>query len=227
MLKVLAGTCALLLLFVGGGVLVVKLRRNSYPEKWRIITTSPNNVYLVRLEGETVSPSQPYYGHGNHKVSFSVLKQGLAIVTDEPLYQGDEYDDLFLNLYPIHEWVSDSTLRFGEKDILTRSQHDKIIVSNNSDQSIKYLGVNFGVSELFIIVELPPGKTIQLYTQPQTDKQSDFSGITCFTKIDDRYVEKSAGFNIRGQYKGAATYYIDVEGPKINIRSQEFEPTKR
>jgi hypothetical protein len=143
-----------------------------------------------------------------------------------PLYSGNQYDDLFLNLYPVQEWVSDATLRFGDERKLPPSQHDEISISNNTGKSFDYFRVDFGVSEKFLTFDLAPGAKIQLRALPQTDKQSDVSGVICFAGRDGKYIERSAGFKVRGKYRGTAHYYIEIKDSDIDIKSSEFEPVK-
>lgn len=216
----------LLLMSVVGWIFIRQVCGNDPAGDWRIETASPDGVYLVRVEGE-VSPSiTPFSSHGDHKATFSLFKQGTPIITHEQLYGGDALDNLFLTLYPAYEWTSTNTLRFGEKNTIPESQQDEILVSNNTDDYLKYVRVNFGGDELFIVIELPPKQTIHLHAEPQTDQYSDFSGITCVAGKAGPYLTKRAEFNIRGKYKAPAHYFIEIETSDITIKSQEFEPIK-
>lgn len=226
MIKTLMILGALLLVFVGGGVYVSTVRQSASTGKWGVETTSPDGNYLILVEGKTSAPSRPYYSHGDHEAVFSLFKQGNPIVTHESLYGGDEYDDLFLDLYPTYEWFSGNIVRFGKKNTMPQSQQDEVLVSNNTDEHLKYIRVNLDTPEIFIIADLPPKGNIHFYAQPQTDQQSDFSGITCVTRSEGPYIMKRAEFNIRGKYKGQAHYFIRIEDSDMKINSQEFELMK-
>jgi hypothetical protein len=216
----------LLLICIGSVASLYAFRRNSLKDSWEINTISPNGVYHVQLKGKINRPSQPYEAYGDHHSTFSAFKGENPIVKDVPFYGGRHNDDLFLNLYPTYEWVSESTIRFGEKHELPQSQLDEIVVTNNSNGRIDYLRINFGVGEIFVLLNVAPGEKVSLYASPQTDKQSDISGITCWAMCNGKTIEKAAGFDIRGKYKAAAHYSVDVGDSGINIQSREFAFSK-
>jgi hypothetical protein len=229
MIRTLTLTGMLLLVFVIGWVFISKVHWGDPVGKWQIQTTSPDSTYLIQVEGENFPPSRSYsfYSHGDHEANFNLFKQGNSIITHEPLYGGDGFDNLFLTLYPSYEWVSANTLRFGEKKNLPQSQQDEILVSNNTGEYLRYVRINFGGDEMFIVVDLPSKATTHLYAQPQTDEYSDLSGITCVARKAGPYMTKRADFDIRGKYKAPAHYFIDVGISDIKITSQEFEPISK
>jgi hypothetical protein len=214
----------LLFLLIGGSAVFFSSRGNSGRAAWDILTSSPDGNYRVKLSGKADKPIRSYYPHGTHKVTYALFKYGNVFLSEVPLYGGGQYDDLFLDLYPTQEWVSNSTLRFGEKRNPSEG-FDKILITNNGQYTIECLRINFGISDIFLTFELAPTISIALDAKAQTDKQSDISGIHCFADIAGRLPEKDAAFSIRGRYKGPATYNISVEDSTIIITSDQFQPT--
>lgn len=195
------------------------------PAQWAVETTSPDGQYRVRFSGRTSLPVRSYYPHGDHKVTYSVIKEGKSMLTDVPLYRGQQYDDLFLDLFPIQKWISNSVLRLGEKTTEVTG-FDRILITNTSAKSIDSLRINFGVSDIFLVFELAANESFEVYAKPQTDKESDISGIQCFAMVGGNTIQQSAGFNIHGKYKGPATYHVDIGDSDIKIKSDQFEPVK-
>jgi hypothetical protein len=206
-------------LILVSGIALAVLHQSSSETKWQIDTTSPGGNYSIQLKGENEPHAQPYYKHGKHKVSFDAFKNKESVVINAPLYNGDEYDDLFLDLYPYHEWTSEFVLRLGGKEKASDTQYDEIQISNDTDERIDYLQVNFVNSEIFILLDLPSRQKVQLRALPQTDKQSDNSGIICRMRKGDKDIEGAAGFDIRNKYKSPAHYLViigdsGITGPK-------------
>lgn len=212
-------------LIVVGAITVKSLYRIAAQKEWSLSTTSPGGTYTVQLRGKTEPPSI-YYAHGNHEVSMNVLKNGTNLLMNELIYDGDQYDDLFLDLFPAQEWQAESVLRFGEEHSSPSTQYDTILVTNNSSKTIEYFRVNYNGIELFYIFELSPGANAQLRAESRTDKQSDRSGLVCFGKVEGRTIQGSASFYIHGKYKGPGQYSISIEDTGITIKSREYELDK-
>jgi len=197
---------------------------NARRGSWEIEISSPDGKYRVSLSGKEEKPVVSDYPHGDHRVTYTVLKNGRLFLNKVGLYGGDQYDDLFLDLYPTREWVSGTTLRFGGK-LLPAYGLDRIVVKNKNPSTIECLRINFGVSDIFLIFDLSPGESIELSADPQTDRKSDISGILCFAQLAGREIEKRTEFNIIDRYNGPATYYVAVEDSGFVITSDQFEPT--
>ncbi len=123
-----------------------------------------------------------------------------------------------------HNWVSDSLLRFGRKDI-SQSQPDEITVANETGQTLTYLWLRSGKYELFLLFELKPALTVTLRSQAQTDEGQDSSYIGCKGKLEDgkAIAEVAANFSIRGKYRGPSHYSVRITEKRVLITSQEFE----
>jgi len=155
---------------------------------------------------------------------FSVFKQEQSFIVNEPLYAGDEYDDLFLDLYSGCSWFSDSVLRCGRDDLAASPQHDEIHVTNNGNQTLNYFRVNIDGFEMFIVLDLGPSQETVLSTLPQTDRNGDRSAMTYWGERSGKTLQGGAAFDIRGKYKGPAHYFINLEDDGVSITSREFLP---
>jgi hypothetical protein len=164
-------------------------------------------------------------GSNHHEVRFDVAKQNRSIVENEVLYDGGFYDDRFSELFPEHSWVSSSILRFGRKDSLPPSQHDEVIVANETDQTLTYLRLNAGKYEIFLLFEVAPKSSLILNVQPQSDEGADSSYIGSKGRFDDgkSLAEAGGNFAVRGRYRGRAHYTVKITNKGFLIGSQEFE----
>jgi hypothetical protein len=193
-------------------------------EPFELVTTSPANTFQAHFAERAEIHRSPSAGHGHKEVTLTVLKRNSPIIKDELLYEGGVYDDRFSELFPEHNWVSDSLLRFGRKDI-PQSQHDEITVANETGRTLTYLWLRSGKYELFLLFELKPALTVTLRSQAQTDEGQDSSYIGCKGKFDDgkALAEVAANFSIRGKYRGPSHYSVRITEKGVLIASQEFE----
>jgi hypothetical protein len=219
-----------LLLVIAGVVLIsggyLYVHQNAFKNKWEIDTRSPGGNYRVHIQGKTEPPSRSYYKHGNHRVEFSVFKQEQSFIMKEPLYEGDEYDDLFLDLYSPCSWLSESVLRCGQGDLAGTTQHDEIDVTNNGKHEVDYLRVNLDGFQMFIVLDLGPSQEAVLLTLPQTEMNRDRSAMTYWGKRSGQTIQGGAAFDIRGKYKGPAHYLINLTDDGVAITSREFLPAR-
>ena len=219
--KVLLAIAGVIL--ISGGYLCVQ-HQNTTKSEWQIDTRSPAGNYRVHIQGQTEPPSRWYYKHGDHRVEFSVFKQGQASISNEPLYEGDEYDDVFLDLYSPCSWFSESVLRCGQGDLAGTAQHDEIKVTNNGKQVVDYLRVNLDGFQMFIVLDLGPSQQTVLLTLPQTEIYRDSSAMTYWGKRSGQTIQGGAAFDIRGKYKSPAHYLINLTDEGVTITSREFLP---
>jgi hypothetical protein len=194
------------------------------PSEWTIETASPTGEFRVRLKGKTEAPDRIYYAHGNHYVTYSVAQNSREILNNAGLHDGDQYDDLFLDLYPQYEWVNDATLHFGHQE-KNREQKDLILIVNNSSKEIGVLETGFGNSDIFLSIGLKPKAEVKLEAPAQADGRHDTSGLSCVLRDGYTILEQSAGFKLRGKSLGPVTYFINIQDSSISITSDRLEAT--
>ena len=188
--------------------------------RFELLTISPDTTYQVHCKEEVGTQAS-----GHHEVRFEVRKEKRLIIENEVLYEGGYYDNRFSELFPDHSWVSSSVLRFGRKDRLPLSQHDEVIVANETDQTLTYLRLNAGKYEAFLLFEVQPKSCLTLNVQPQSDEGRDSSYIGCKGRFDDgnSVAEVAGNFGVRGRYRGRAHYAVKITNKGVLISSQEFE----
>lgn len=98
----------------------------------------------IVLTGVSASPLWPFTESKdlkNRRVMADVMKNaGGSLAQAAVVYDGDAYDASFEVRYPDHEWVSESTLHFWQKDEAEnqRAIPSEIILLNELRQSLKY-----------------------------------------------------------------------------------------
>jgi hypothetical protein len=190
-------------------------------------TASPDHTYTIQLKEHADRYLLPIHlgPRESNEVRFSLLKEGRALVKNAGLWSGDRYGGRFLDALPEHKWLSDSILRFGDKDTIPQELHDEILISNSSSKTISYLRVGAWPAEIFLLINLEPGAVRRLAAYPQSDQGSDASWVSCYGRWEDGKDIPIEGmnFDIRGRYKGPAHYCIVIKGEGVQIESKEFE----
>ena len=99
---------------------------------FKIETTSPGGQYRLELEGRGEPANAGVADLQRQVVTLKSDKGSRVVATDDRFFIEDT-GDFFLQRYPAHEWVNDSTLRFGDRSPGDRFQ-DRLIVTNRRDQ---------------------------------------------------------------------------------------------
>lgn len=209
----LAGLCLVML--------VISLTLQvSGQRRLELSTISPDTTYQVDCKEEVGSQASSH-----HEVRCDVLKEKRPIIKNELLYEGGFYDNRFSELFPEYSWVSTSVLRFGRQDSVLPSQHDEVIVANETDQTLTYLRLDVGKYEAFLLFEVQPKSSLTLNVQPQSDEGRDSSYVGCKGRFDDgNLIAEAAGnFGVRGRYRGRSHYAVKITNKGVLISSQEFE----
>lgn len=132
---------------------------------FKIDTVSPGGQYRLKLEGRGEPPTAGVTDLQRQVVTLEGDKGSQVIATDDRFFVEDT-GDFFLQRYPAHEWVNDSTLRLGDRSPKDRFQ-DRLIVTNRRDQTFDLVVLRYGKYELFFIYDLGPGKQLELNAAPQ------------------------------------------------------------
>lgn len=140
---------------------------------YNIDKTSPTGLYRVRIESraEESTGTSKYMEH----VRFQFFKRQ-EIVHTYVWENSDQYEPSFRDTAPVIEWVDDNVLRKGE-DSSNQPFHDDLIVTNNTDEYLKYVGVSYGRYESFDVFDLAPRGQVTLLASPRfkPDGTSNFS----------------------------------------------------
>jgi hypothetical protein len=129
----------------------------------------------------------------------------------------------FLELYPRHEWTSDSVLRFWN-DAFPQSPRDDIRIFNGTDDAITYLNLNAGSVERLLILDLLPKAVTTLSVQ----QESDLRWISCTGKFNLGDAISESGVNFQGPHVPGPTnhYGVSILRHEVSIQSREIDGLK-
>lgn len=211
---------SVVMLILASGFSCASIKSNRQGEKWGIKTTSPNGLYAVTLDGVSMPPSRNYYPYGKHYVRFSVVQGSKTIAVNEPLFGGDEYDDLFWHEYRFYKWQSENVLRFMWENKELESQSDSIIITNNTDLTIDYLRLH--IDDIFLILNISPKEKLELKITNQPYPASPIIFIWCYAKMGEKVFQNNNSFNNKLKTDKGFGYYIDFNKSGIEIRSPDL-----
>lgn len=132
---------------------------------------SPTGIYRVKV-AVTVKDEGDFAGHFTDRGNIQVLKGAETIYANDWSYR-DNWDPSFIDRNPIIEWVGNNILRMGGNN----SQEpfsDELIISNETSEHVKHIGVSCGKYEHFDVFDLIPGAQVVL--RPSPGLNPDVSG---------------------------------------------------
>lgn len=124
---------------------------------------SPNGNYAVKVAISELPPKGTR--DQTEAVTISLFK-GEELLYERKTEQSSQYEPSFRDIAPVIEWVNGSTLRMGE-DTSDQSFRDKLIVSNETGQPLRYVSVSYGKYESFFLFDLPPNDEAILLASPR------------------------------------------------------------
>ena len=203
------------LIIIIAGVLTLAAVGLLFSWKWvsgsdlNISTTSPQGNYQVKITS-TQKPKNVLPGEFSvQQVKLEILRGSEKVFADDNFYRGDPYELSFLQAYPAHEWLNDSTLRLGENT--SQPFKDEITVSNETGQKLDFVKISYGKHELFLIVDVAPGASLQLKASPQFDKQSPASSVSYAAYLNGQSIKGSAGSGNRNTSDGPLKTHVEIK----------------
>lgn len=131
-----------------------------------IDTTSPAGMHRVKLQGRT-RPTNPLPWESYvQTVKLEALTGTRVLRSDDGFFRADPLEGLFLQTFPMYEWVNDFTLRLGDstsKDTF----HDRLIAVNKLQEPLSLVILHYGKYERFLIFELAPSEQVEFDASPQ------------------------------------------------------------
>lgn len=133
--------------------------------------TSPNGLYRVRI---TITPGGKQSGGSLEKAKVQFLK-GAEVVDAYELQQQDQWEHTPSSLLSVVEWLDDNVLRLGWERT-SEGVKDELIVSNATDENLKYVSISYSRGENFMVFDVAPGSQVTLHANPWfTTKGSNVS----------------------------------------------------
>jgi hypothetical protein len=174
-------------------------------------TSSPNKTYTVQLTGREFRPKVPGV---EHEARFNLLKGSEPVVKNAYVDSYDWFDSDFAEMYPEHEWVTESVLRFGR---LTKSEQriDSLIVSNRTDKPVRYLKITVG--DMLFIFDVPARSATKLVVP----HRGWLSWVAAEGAFSDGQSLPANGVNFfhRDRLNGPLQYCLFVSKSRISIES--------
>jgi hypothetical protein len=129
---------------------------------YAIDSASPDGAYLLKIKSRAEPPkgTSKYTEH----VEIRFFK-GEEVIYSYVWENFDQYEPSFRDTAPIIEWVDNNVLRMGE-DRSDEPFFDELIISNNTDEYLKNVGVSYSRYESFDAFDLAPRSQIMLRASP-------------------------------------------------------------
>ncbi len=132
---------------------------------------SPRRTYRVEI-AVTVKEEGDILGHFTEQGKERVSKGQETIYSNEWNYR-DNWEPTFIDRNPVVEWVDDNILRQGG-DNSHQPFTDELMVTNATNETIKFLGISCGKYENFDVFGLAAGDRVVL--RPSPGLNPDVSG---------------------------------------------------
>ena len=136
----------------------------SSTQNYTVDKTSPNGVYRVKVDAQVKNEGDSF-GHFTEQVKIQVLK-GQEIIFSNEWSRRDNWESTFIDDNSVIEWVGDNVLRMGQ-DRSDQPFLDELIISNKTDEYLKYLRLDYGRFENFEVFDIGPGQQMILLASPR------------------------------------------------------------
>jgi hypothetical protein len=136
-----------------------RLHRKNY----NLEKTSPNGTYMVEVD-VTVDSDDDWFGSFDEIGKIQILK-GPEVVDSDEWKRHDTFETTFIEDNPVVEWVQNNVLRMGQAQ-QGQPFLDEVVVSNNTDQPVKFVSVSCDKRDGFKIIDLAPRGRISLQALP-------------------------------------------------------------
>lgn len=181
-----------------------------------LTTKAPDEVFTVEMTG---NPHAPKFPIGEHEVRFNLLKNSLLIVQGAYVDEFDSMDSDFAGMYPKHKWIGNNVVRFGVDLDMSEESPDLITISNNTDQTIKYLKIVAG--DLLFVFEMSPRSKTRVKV-PHNDWISWVWGEVELSN-GNKLKGNGANFFHRGWLSEPLRYCLSVDEAGIRVESPNME----
>ena len=143
--------------------LMVYGRNFNVDQNLNVDKLSPTGEYRVKVDIHVKEENDPA-GHFNEWAKIQVFK-GKEVIYSNEWKRRDNWESTFIDNHPIIEWVGDNALRMG-RDRSKESLSNQLVISNNTGEPLKHIGVSYGNHENFHIFDLPPNTQLTLLSSP-------------------------------------------------------------
>jgi|SRR5437660_3775696 len=177
--------------------------------------TSPSGVYRVKVRvwQQRVKGGLDYRDH--LRVQYF---KGQQLIYTEETQDEDQYESSIRESAQVVEWVGDNVLRMG-RDRSDQPFSDQLIISNNTDEPIRYLGVSYGKYQTFRAFDVLSGSQLMLQASPEfkPDGSSNyFLGYSGKTESGRSFEGTVENKQRKSPADGAIKFRITVNGEDLH-----------
>ncbi|HEY8561201.1 MAG TPA: hypothetical protein VIL74_12570 [Pyrinomonadaceae bacterium] len=177
-----------------------------------LTTSSPNKTYTVELTGNKNAPSLPGI---EHETRLNLFKNGQLFISDAHVDDYDWFDSDFAAMYPDHRWASESVLRFSRNAADAERSLDFLVISNNTDKTVKYLKIT--ADDLLFVFELAAKSKTRVQV-PHQDSHGWIWGSGEFA--DGRQIKgNGANFYYKNKINEPLRYCLAVDENGLKVES--------
>ena len=160
----LAAMRRLLLIVAALGLCGLSCASQPREQNYNLEKTSPNGAYRIKVDVK-VEREDSLLGFFKEWGKVQCFK-GRDVIYANEWNRTDNFEPTFMEAYPVIEWVSDNAVRQGQ-DRSDQPFLDEVAISNQTDESLKYVGFSYGKYETFTVLDLAPGGRISLSISPR------------------------------------------------------------
>lgn len=185
------------------------LREWQSGRKYDFEKASPNGVYRVKIQlrEEEGTGTRDYI----ERLKVQYFK-GQEIIYGYESENADQYEPSILEGMQVIEWVSDNVLYVG-RDRSDQPFNDELIISNNTDEYLRHLGVSNGRFESFRVFDLAPGHQLTLLASPgfKPDRSSNyFLGYGGMTQSGKKFEGAMESKQRKSPADGPSKFHITI-----------------
>ena len=193
------------------GLSCQRLSRRNY----NVDKVSPNGVYRVKVEVR-VEDEDTLMGGFNEwgKVQFF---KGQEVIDTNEWQRKDNFEPTFIDAHPNIEWIGDNVLRMGG-DRPDEHHAAGLIISNNTAEPLRYIGVSCSKYESFEVFDIAPGSQIMFVIAPtfQPDELSTYAlGYGGETQSGKKFEGVTAQGQRRSPADDSLTFQIAVNAKDL------------
>lgn len=132
-------------------------------ETYAIDKASPRGNYRVKVELRKEKSTGTRDRNEHLKMTY-FNRDGIIHVGE--WVNSDQFEPSLRNRIEVVEWVADNVLRIGRVR-LDQPFDDELVISNNTDESLQYLEVDYGKFQSFHVFDLAPRSQTMLRASPE------------------------------------------------------------
>jgi len=160
-------------------------------KNYKVDKVSPTGTYRVKVDVNV--EDDDYLMGGFHEWGKIELLKGKEVVSSREWNIKDNWEPTFIDANPVIQWVDDNVLRMG-RDTSDQPFLYEVIISNNTGEYLKQMGVSNGKYEHFDVFDIAPKQQIILRASPNTPDVSSnrslgYGGKTLSGKVFDGATE--------------------------------------